>query len=57
MKRFKVRLSTLATFVLATAFGAALFWVSQQVQTLEREQRQLNSEIASEQEGMRNGII
>lgn len=53
MRRFKVKLSTIATFVLATALGAALFWVSQQVQMLEREQRGINEQIASEQEGMR----
>jgi len=53
MKRFKIKLSTLATFILATALGAALFWVSQQVQMLEHEQRGYNEQIASEQEGMR----
>ncbi len=53
MRRFKVKLSTIATFVLATALGAALFWVSQQVQLLEREQRGINEQISSEQEGMR----
>ena len=53
MKRFKVKLSTIATFVLATILGATLFWVSQQVQLLERDQRNYASQIASEQEGMR----
>jgi hypothetical protein len=53
MRRFKVKLSTIASFVLATALGAALFWVSQQVQMLEREQRGINQQISSEQEGMR----
>ncbi len=53
MKRFKVKLSSLLTFVLATILGASLFWVSQQVQQLEREQRGLNEEILSENEGVR----
>lgn len=53
MRRFKIKLSTIATFVLATVLGASLFWVSQQVQMLEREQRGINEQISSEQEGMR----
>lgn len=53
MKRFKIKLSTIATFVLATILGASLFWVSQQVQLLEKEQRGFSEKIASEQEGMR----
>lgn len=53
MRRFKIKLSTIATFALATALGAALFWVSQQVQLLERDQRGINEQIASEKEGMR----
>jgi cell division protein FtsL len=53
MRRFKIKLSTIAAFVLATALGASLFWVSQQVQMLEREQRGINEQISSEQEGMR----
>jgi len=53
MRRFKVKLSTIATFVLATILGASLFWVSQQVQMLEREQRGIKAQISSEQEGMR----
>lgn len=53
MRRFRIKLSTIATFVLATALGATLFWVSQQVQLLERDQRGYASQIASEQEGMR----
>lgn len=53
MRRFKVKLSTIATFVLATILGSSLFWVSQQVQMLEREQRGIKAQISSEQEGMR----
>lgn len=53
MKRFRIKLSTLAAFLLATISGASLFWVSQQVQQLESEQRQLKEQIASEKEGLR----
>ncbi len=53
MSRFKIKLSTITTFILATALGASLFWVSQQVQMLEREQRGIQEQISSEQEGMR----
>jgi hypothetical protein len=53
MKRFKIKLSALFTFALAISLGAALFWVSQQVQMLERDTRILNEKIASEHEGMR----
>lgn len=53
MKKFKIKLSTLTTFVFAIILGATLFWVSQQVQILERDARILNEKITSEQEGMR----
>lgn len=53
MRRFKIKLSSLLTFVLATILGASLFWVSQQVQQLEREQREMVEQIASEDEGLR----
>ncbi len=53
MKKFAVRLSTLATIIFAVLSCGSLFWVSQQVQQLEREQRQLNQEIASRKEGIR----
>lgn len=53
MKRFKIKLSTLIPFAFAIILGATLFWVSQQVQMLERESRILNEQISSEQEGMR----
>lgn len=53
MTRIRIKFSTLLTFAVATILGAALFWVSQQVQQLEREQREMSSQIASEKEGMR----
>ena len=53
MTRIRLKFSTLLTFAVATALGAALFWVSQQVQQLEREQREISSQISSEKEGMR----
>lgn len=53
MRKFAVRLSTLATIIFAILSCGSLFWVSQQVQQLEREQRQLNQEIASQKEGIR----
>jgi hypothetical protein len=51
--RIRVKLSSLLTFVLATALGATLFWVSQQVQQLESEQYRLSEESLSETEGLR----
>lgn len=53
MRRFVVRLSTLTSIVLALLAGGALFWVSQQVQQLEHEQRVLKQAITSEKEGIR----
>ena len=53
MKKFKIKLSTLLTFGMAIILGASLFWVSQQVQILERDKRILQSKINSEQEGIR----
>ncbi|MBL8640813.1 MAG: hypothetical protein JNL76_01710 [Alphaproteobacteria bacterium] len=53
MRRFKLKLSTLGVFFLATILGGLLFWVSQQVQMLEREQRGIAEQISSEEEGMR----
>ena len=53
MKKFKIKLSTLFTFGLAIILGSSLFWVSQQVQILERDKRILSGKISSEQEGMR----
>lgn len=53
MKRFVVRLSTLSAMLFAVLSGGALFWVSQQVQQLEHEQRLLKQDIANEKEGIR----
>lgn len=53
MKRIKIKLSVVVTFSLATFLGSSLFWVSQQVQMLERDQRNFVDQIASENEGMR----
>lgn len=50
---YPFRLSSLATFFLATIAGSALFWVSQQVQQLEREQRLAKVNLEQEQEAMR----
>lgn len=53
MKRFKIKISTLLIFGLAIILGSSLFWVSQQVQLLERDKRILTEKIISEEEGMR----
>lgn len=53
MKRFKIKISTLLVFGLAIILGSSLFWVSQQVQMLERDKRILTEKIISEEEGMR----
>ncbi len=53
MKKYTIRLSTFATIVLSVLAGGALFWVSQQVQLLEHEQRQLKQEITGQKEGIR----
>ena len=53
MRKFVLRLSTLTSIVLALLAGGALFWVSQQVQMLEHEQRQLKQDIATQKEGIR----
>ncbi len=51
--KYPFRLSSLATLLLAAIAGAALFWVSQQVQQLEREQRLSKSNLEQEREAMR----
>lgn len=51
--RFVIRLSFLTTLLLAVLSGGALFWVSQQVQQAEREQRQLQQIVSQEQEAIR----
>jgi hypothetical protein len=48
-----IRLSSMTALLLATIAGAALFWVSQQVQEIERHQRQVRSEITREEEALR----
>ena len=48
-----LKLTSLTSLLLALLSGAALFWVSQQVQQVEREQRQLMASITEEQESMR----
>jgi hypothetical protein len=53
MRRIKIKISTILSFLSAIALGVSLFWVSQQVQILEREKRILQSEIQSEEEGVR----
>ncbi len=51
--KFLRRLSSLTAFLLAVLSGASLFWVSQQVQQVEREQRKLIASIESEEESIR----
>ena len=51
--KFILKFSSLFAFVMAVLSGATLFWVSQQVQELEREQRQISSVIDQEQEATR----
>ena len=51
--RFIIKLSALMALLLAVLSGAALFWVSQQVQESERVQRNLQVVIDQEQEALR----
>ncbi len=53
MRKFVLRLSTLFVLMVAVLSGVALFWVSQQVQQLERDQRLIRQQVSSEQEGIR----
>ncbi|MDY0029940.1 MAG: hypothetical protein RBR86_08385 [Pseudobdellovibrionaceae bacterium] len=53
MKRFVLRLSTMVAILMAVLSGVSLFWVSQQVQMLERKQRVIKQQVVSEQEGIR----
>lgn len=53
MRKIVIRLSTVFVLMLAILSGASLFWVSQQVQQLEREQRVMHQQVSSEQEGIR----
>lgn len=51
--KFVIKLSSLTAFLLALLAGGALFWVSQQVQQTEREQRKLQQVVTQEQEAIR----
>lgn len=51
--KFALKLSSITAFLLALLSGAALFWVSQQVQQVEREQRQLQQVMVQEKEAIR----
>lgn len=51
--KFVLKLSSLTAFMLALLAGGALFWVSQQVQQTEREQRKLQRVVTQEQEAIR----
>ena len=48
-----IRLTSLTSLLLALLSGAALFWVSQQVQQVEREQRKLVASNVEEEEAIR----
>lgn len=50
---FAVRVSSLVALLLAVLSGSALFWVSQQVQQVERDQYQVQKDIAQEEEALR----
>ncbi len=51
--RYMIKLSSLTALLLALLSGASLFWVSQQVQQVEREQRQLIASLDQEEESIR----
>ena len=51
--RFIIKLSALMSLALAVLSGAALFWVSQQVQEAERIQRGLQATLDQEHEALR----
>lgn len=53
MKKFVIKLSTVFVLLLVILSGSSLFWVSQKVQQLEREQRVMRQKVASEEEGIR----
>lgn len=53
MKKFVLRLSTLAVMMMAVLSGVSLFWVSQEVQQLERKQRVIRQQVSGEEEGIR----
>lgn len=51
--KFVLKLSSMTALLLAMLAGGALFWVSQQVQQTEREQRKLQRIVTQEQEAIR----
>lgn len=51
--KYALKLSSFTALVLAILSGAALFWVSQQVQQGEREQRKLQHAVTEEREAIR----
>ncbi len=51
--KYVIRLTSLTALLLALVSGASLFWVSQQVQQVEREQRQLMQANSQEEESIR----
>lgn len=51
--KFVIKLSSVTTLLLALISGGALFWVSQQVQQAERDQRRLAQIAIQEQEAIR----
>lgn len=51
--KFVLKLSSITALLLALLAGGALFWVSQQVQQAEREQRKLQQVAIQEQEAIR----
>lgn len=53
MKKFFARLSTILVLMMVIVSGSALFWVSQKVQQLERQQKSFTAQIAEEKEGIR----
>ena len=53
MKKFVVKLSTVLVLMMVLASGSGLFWVSQKVQQLERDQRSARLRVSSEQEAIR----
>ena len=51
--KFVLKLSSFTALLLALLSGGAFFWVSQQVQKGEREQRKLQQVVSQEQEAIR----
>lgn len=51
--KYMLRVTSLTSLLLAVLSGSLLFWVSQQVQQVEREQRQLQAALSQEEESIR----